>query len=95
MARPPKRSTLPPRPVTRRDVRKFVDHCVVLRAFWTHYQTVFEGSDLKRELLQSTAHNFFRDLNLMLIEHLILQLCKLTDPEHQGTAQPHGSISRQ
>jgi len=73
--------TLPPRPVTRRDVKKFVDHCVTLRAFWAHYQTLFEGSDLKRELLQSTAHKFFRDLNLMLIEHLILQICKLTDPE--------------
>src|SRR5271166_2915909 len=73
--------TLPPRPVTRRDVKKFVDHCVVPRAFWTHYQTLFEGSDLKRELLQSAAHNFFHDLNLMLIEHLILQICKLTDPE--------------
>ena len=42
---------------------------------------MFVGSDLKRELLQSTAHKFFRDLNLMLIEHLILQICKLTDPE--------------
>ena len=59
--------TLPPRPVTRRDVKKFVDYCVILRAFWSHYQTVFEGSDLKRELLQRTAHKFFRDLNLMLI----------------------------
>jgi hypothetical protein len=62
-------------------VKKFVDHCVILRAFWTHYQTLFEGSDLKRELLQNTANTFFRDLNLMLIEHLILQICKLTDPE--------------
>jgi len=73
--------TPPPRQVTRRVVKKFVDHCIILRAFWAHYQTMFEGSDLKRELLQSTAHKFFHDLNLMLIEHLILQICKLTDPE--------------
>ena len=73
--------TIPPRPVTRRDVKKFIDHCVILRAFWTHYQTIFEGSDLQRELLQNTAHKFFSDLNHMLIEHLILQICKLTDPE--------------
>lgn len=73
--------TIPPRPVTRRDVKKFIDHCVILRAFWTHYQTIFEGSDLQRELLQNTAHKFFCDLNHMLIEHLILQICKLTDPE--------------
>ncbi len=73
--------TLAPRSVTSRDVKKFIDHCVILRAFWSHYQTLFDGSDLKRELLQKTADKFFRDLNLMLIEHLILQICKLTDPE--------------
>jgi hypothetical protein len=73
--------TSAPHPVTRRVVKKFVDHCVTLRAFWVHYQAIFEGTDLKPELLQSTAHKFFHDLNLMLIEHLILQICKLTDPE--------------
>lgn len=73
--------TIPSRPVTRRDVKKFIDHCVILRGFWIHYQTVFEGSDLKRELLQNTAHLFFHDLRLMLVEHLILQICKLSDHE--------------
>lgn len=77
----PAMKALSPRPVTRRDVNKFIDHCVMLRAFWLHYQALFEGSDLKRELLQNTAHKFFHDLNLMLIEHLILQVCKLSDPE--------------
>jgi thermostable 8-oxoguanine DNA glycosylase len=74
--------TLAPRPVVRRkDVTKFTDYCVILRAVWAHYQIIFEGSDLKRELLQNTAPTFFRDLNSVLIEHLILQICKLTDPE--------------
>jgi hypothetical protein len=73
--------TIPPRPVTRRDVKKFIDHCVILRAFWTHYQTIFEGSDLQRELLQNTAHKFFCDLSHLLIQHLILKICTLTDPE--------------
>jgi hypothetical protein len=31
--------------------------------------------------LQNTAHKFFCDLDRLLIEHLILQICKLTDPE--------------
>jgi hypothetical protein len=73
--------TIPPRPVTRRDVKKFTDYCVILKTFWTHYQTIFQGSDLQRELLQNTAHKFFYDLNQLLIDHLILQICKLTDPE--------------
>lgn len=65
--------------MTRRDVQKFTNYCVVLRAFWVHYQTLFEGSDLRREMLQATANTFFRDLNQVFIEHLILQICKLTD----------------
>jgi len=73
--------TLLPRPVTRRDVKKFIDHCVRLRAFWKHYQILFESSELQRELLQKTAPTFFPDLNLILIEHVILQVCKLTDRE--------------
>jgi hypothetical protein len=44
------------RPATRKDVKKFIDYCVTLRAFWIHYQTMFDGSDLKRELLH---HDLF------------------------------------
>ena len=73
-----------PRPVTPKDVEKFKDYCVVLRAWWLHYQTLFEGNDLKRELLQRTANTFFNDLNQALIEHLILQICRLTDNEFTG-----------
>ncbi len=69
-----------PCPVRCKDVKKFTDYCVTLRAFWIHYQTLFVGSDLKRELLQQTASIFFRDLNSAFNEHLILQICKLTDP---------------
>ena len=73
-----------PRPVTAEDVEKFKDHCVILRAWWLHYQTLFEGGDLKREMLQQTANTFFNDLNQALIEHLILQICRLTDSEFTG-----------
>jgi hypothetical protein len=31
---------------------------------------LFEGADLKRELLQSIAPTFFADINGILIEHL-------------------------
>lgn len=72
------------RRVTREDVLTFANCCVLLRSFWVHYQTLFEGSDLRRELLKTTAKTFFGDLNHMLIEHLILEVCKLTDPEGTG-----------
>lgn len=67
--------------VTAADVEAFSSACVSLRAFGRHFQIIFEGSDLKRELLQSISPTFFKDLNILLIEHLILQICKITDPE--------------
>lgn len=77
--KPPK--ALTPRPVKRRDVNKFVDHCIILCAVWQHYQELFEASALRRELLGTVAPTFFGDLNLLLIEHLILQICKLSDKD--------------
>jgi transcriptional regulator with XRE-family HTH domain len=67
--------------VSAADVNAFSNFCVSLRSFWRHYQIIFEGTDLQRELLQGIAHTFFGDLNQLLIEHLILQICKITDPE--------------
>jgi len=64
---------------TKEDVQAFADSCVLLRAQWMHFTILFEGSDLKRELLQTTAPTFFGDLNQLLIEYLILHICRLTD----------------
>jgi hypothetical protein len=55
------------------------DSCVWLRSLWEHFTTLFEGTELKRELLQATAHKFFNDLNRLFIEHLVLHICRLTD----------------
>jgi hypothetical protein len=46
---------------------------------WEHYRTLFEGSDLKRDLLQMTAPVFFDDLNEIFIEQLVQRICRLTD----------------
>ncbi|MFZ1992221.1 MAG: helix-turn-helix domain-containing protein [Alphaproteobacteria bacterium] len=68
--------------VSKADVEAFCNFCISLRSTFTHYRTIFEeGGDLRRELLLSIAPIFFGDLNLMLIEHMILQICKITDPE--------------
>jgi transcriptional regulator with XRE-family HTH domain len=68
--------------VSKEDVNAFCNFCVSLRSTFLHYQIIFEeGADLRRELLKSIAPIFFGDLNLMLIEHMILQICKITDPE--------------
>ena len=64
---------------TKEDVEAFADSCVLLRSQWAHFMTLFEGSDLKRELLYTTAPTFFSDLNRLFIEHLVLHICRLTD----------------
>jgi hypothetical protein len=70
---------------TKEDVQAFTDSCVLLRSQWEHFRILFEGSDLKRELLQTTAPIFFGDLNRLFVEHLVLHICRLTD-----TAQMNG-----
>ena len=68
--------------VSRDDVEAFCSFCVSLRSTYRHFQILFEeGGDLRRQLIQDTAPVLFGDLNRMLIEHLILQICKITDPE--------------
>jgi hypothetical protein len=64
---------------TKEDVEAFANSCVLLRSRWADFATLFEGSDLKRELLQSSAPMFFFGLNQLLIEHLVLHICRLTD----------------
>lgn len=64
------------------DVKQFTNVCVYMRSTYRHFRILFkEGADLRRELLQGIAPIFFGDLNVMLIEHLILQICKITDDE--------------
>lgn len=66
------------------DIEALCNFCVRLRAHWRHFQILYEGTELERELLQRTANNFFGDLNHLLIEHLILQICKITDDAKTG-----------
>jgi hypothetical protein len=64
---------------TKEDVDAFRDSCVLLRSQWEHFTTLFEGTELKRELLQTTAPIFFNDLHRLFVEHLVLHICRLTD----------------
>ena len=64
---------------TKEDVEAFADSCVFLRSQWVHFTTLFEGPELKRELLQTTAPTFFADLHRLFVEHLVLHICRLTD----------------
>lgn len=67
--------------VTAKEVEAVTRYCVSLRSFWWHYRLFYEEGELRRTMLHRIAPIFFGDLNPMLNEHLVLQICKLTDPE--------------
>lgn len=64
------------------DVNAFCNCCVSMRSTYRHFQILFEGSELQRELLQRTAPTFFNDIHLVMMQDLVLQICKVTDPEN-------------
>ena len=65
-------------------VQAFCDECVWLYCIRTHFRDLFEGNDKRRQLLSEIANTFFHDLNMVLIDYLLLQQCKLTDPASSG-----------
>jgi hypothetical protein len=65
-------------------VKAFCEECVWLRAIRKHFADLFESNDERSQLLFEVAGAFFHDLNLVLIEYILLQQCKLTDPASSG-----------
>jgi hypothetical protein len=66
--------------VTNDDVSIFADYCVYVRSVYMHGKTLFEIDQADKDMLAETAPVFFGDLNKVLIEYAILQVCKITDP---------------
>lgn len=65
-------------------VKAFCEECVWARAIRTHFAALFELNEPRLELLSEVASTFFHDLNLILIDYILLQQCKLTDPASSG-----------
>jgi len=58
----------------------FRDQCIWLRCCYNTYLALYESGDCTKKVLQASAPEFFRDLNDILIEYVLLQICKITDP---------------
>jgi hypothetical protein len=76
--------------VTKDDVSIFADYCVYVRSVYMHGKTLFETVDqAEKDILTNAAPVFFGDINKVLIEYVILQVCKVTDP----AKDVHGNLN--
>lgn len=66
-------------------VAAFCEECVWAQSIRTHFALLFESGQKRHALLAEVAKTFFGDLNAILIEYVLLQQCKLTDPASSGT----------
>ena len=65
------------------DIEIFANYCVFTRSIYLHARELFETSSAEdKALMGNTAGMFFDDLNRVLNEYVILQVCKITDPPH-------------
>src|ERR1700730_13819555 len=63
------------------DIEIFANYCVFMRSIYLHARELFETSSAgDKALMRRTAGTFFGDLNRVLNEYVILQVCKITDP---------------
>jgi len=63
------------------DIAIFANHCVFMRSIYLHGKILFEAStEEDRARMSRAAPTFFGDINKMLVEYIILQVCKITDP---------------
>ncbi len=71
----------PPPTNPNEDITVFANHCVFVRSLFLHCKILFEiSSDEDRAWMSRVAPVFFGDINRMLREYIILQVCKITDP---------------
>ena len=72
----------------------FRGQCIWLQCCFNTFQDLYESDDETGELLHSTAAHFFHDLNEILREYVILQVCKLTEEaETKAKTNGHANLS--
>ena len=67
---------------TDKTVKRFCEHCRSIKIVFNEYIILYETNKVRRQLLGKVAQNFFSQLHDILIEYILLNMCKLTDPAH-------------
>jgi len=88
---PPHTQRLAP---SKQDIVIFANHCVFARAIYLHLKALFETSSADdRALMGRAAGIFFRDLSRVLIEYVVLLVCKITDPAQDSRNNDNHTIA--
>jgi hypothetical protein len=58
----------------------FREECIWLRICYNTYKALYESGQEILDAISETAPIFFYDLNIILTDYVILQICKITDP---------------
>jgi hypothetical protein len=65
----------------------------LLHIRWHEYRRLFADSEAAIAIMNKTAPAFFYDIERIMWENVILQLCRITDPERMGKHE-HLTIQR-
>jgi len=66
--------------ITPEVIKQFCVQCYTIRALYKEYSYLYEDNKERLDLLNKTARDFFHNLQVILIERLFLDICKITDP---------------
>ncbi len=66
------------------ELKRFFDQCIWTRNIYDEYRDLYEKGDERLGLYKEIAFGFFQDLNIVLIDYLLLNMCKITDPASSG-----------
>ena len=78
--------------VTETDVERLLTICGDARAVYMHYRALFEPDNPNHAVFSVIAPFFFRDINLMFVKHVVLEVCKLGDPARDFRGNENLSI---
>lgn len=68
---------------TQATVKKFCERVIWLRVIHRIYEELFADVD-SQKMMEKTAPSFFHDLNNVVVDYLLLQFAKITDPAATG-----------
>lgn len=71
----------------------FINQCTWVWTIYEYYNSLYETNQETLDLLEDCSYDFFYDLQIILSEYLILNMCCLTDPVFSGNDQTKENLT--